>query len=404
MQFHANRRFLEDLSVGRLLALEKRLFFTFCGVQNIWMNPVERKVGSFLVAAGMAFLLTACGDALVEDAKKMRAEGFGAPEGTTYGQMFAEAMGEKALTWKQEKDAKLGEVAVATIPFPVKADLAKTIEAEREKQKAERVEEAKRDIEEYIAERIKRAEQGIFTDADYYFKNRPESELSRYFEQSGKPAGVHRRVLAELFNRKLASVEWQHNSLQSSYDFISKQIAQYKGFLARKGIPESEVKHWTDQIKDREAQLAVLKETMEVAPKLVEQYTKEAKEKEAKEKAELMEKAKTDLAPEHYQRALKEAEELDTKVGPWAHLTKSGFTVKFAKLDGEMEIVDAYIEMTWEDKTVFKEQIPAQVVTIALLKIKGGDVTQYYEEANFIESRYREAHGENPFANLFKFN
>lgn len=164
------------------------------------------------------------------------------------------------------------------------------------------------------------------------------------------------------------------------------------------------MKHWTDQIKDREAQLAVLKETMEVAPKLVEQYTKEAKEKEAKEKAELMEKAKTDLAPEHYQRALKEAEELDTKVGPWAHLTKSGFTVKFAKLDGEMEIVDAYIEMTWEDKTVFKEQIPAQVVTIALLKIKGGDVTQYYEEANFIESRYREAHGENPFANLFKFN
>ena len=91
-------------------------------------------------------------------------------------------------------------------------------------------------------------------------------------------------------------------------------------------------------------------------------------------------------------------------MGPWAHLTKSGFTVKFAKLDGEMEIVDAYIEMTWEDKTVFKEQIPAQVVTIALLKIKGGDVTQYYEEANFIESRYREAHGENPFANLFKFN
>lgn len=64
----------------------------------MWINPVERKVGSFLVAAGMAFLLTACGDVLVEDAKKMRAEGFGAPEGTTYGQMFAEAMGEKALT------------------------------------------------------------------------------------------------------------------------------------------------------------------------------------------------------------------------------------------------------------------------------------------------------------------
>lgn len=72
------------------------------------MNPVERKVGSFLVAAGMAFLLTACGDALVEDAKKMRAEGFGAPEGTTYGQMFAEAMGEKSTHLEARKGCEVG--------------------------------------------------------------------------------------------------------------------------------------------------------------------------------------------------------------------------------------------------------------------------------------------------------
>lgn len=364
------------------------------------IKTLTRKTLTLLCLSTMVVTLAACGESLIEEAKKVPVQMMGQSLNISYGDMIAK-IPNTTPTWSEVKDDKTGPMAIATIPIKVNADLPKQWEEKLKASKEELIAKAKKDIDEFVAGRIQIAQGNVEKIADVPM---PDFGLGDDVSPT-----VHRRVIAELEKRNLAASQFAQNSLEAVYKFnetqFKEQSARLEQYLATtrdKGeVRERNAGYLQKGIDEAKAKMDQIKETMEVAPKLMAQFTKEEKEQEAADRAASIEKAKTDPVPDYLLDAVRHAEEFDTTLGQWAYVDKAALNFTFTKSkEGKVDVNSIYVEVKWKDGTTYQDQYPVQIAGGGIYnELQQGklNLDVFANDPGKLQFMYDKAHGKSIF-------